>query len=226
MTEREKNLYNLYFNEIKSLKQIKKILHINDRTITKIFNEYGWEKRPKHATLKTTLLKNRPYTNKEWLSKQYNTLGKTCLQIANENKCGESTINFWMKKFNIKARHNSNKDKVFSEDWREKLSKSHIGVLVGTKNPNWKGGVTPMNQKLRHTVEYFNWRKKVFERDNYTCQQCGKRGVYLQAHHIKHFSEYPEGRYDVENGVTLCTECHHKLHRKVVSTEETILVGA
>ena len=53
------------------------------------------------------------------------------------------------------------------------------------------------------------WRKKVFERDNYTCTQCGKGGK-LQAHHIKRWADYPELRFDVSNGQTLCVGCHSK----------------
>lgn len=56
------------------------------------------------------------------------------------------------------------------------------------------------------------WRKKVFDRDNYTCQMCPtpKRGVKLHADHIKPFTFYPELRFDVNNGRTLCIPCHKK----------------
>ena len=56
--------------------------------------------------------------------------------------------------------------------------------------------------------EYIQWRKKIFERDNYTCQHCGKRGCYLEADHIKSWLLYPELRYNLNNGRTLCRPCH------------------
>lgn len=61
---------------------------------------------------------------------------------------------------------------------------------------------------LTATKQYKKWRSDVFQRDNWTCQTCGKRGVYLEAHHIKGWAEYPELRYNTENGVCLCIECH------------------
>lgn len=54
-----------------------------------------------------------------------------------------------------------------------------------------------------------DWRKSVFERDNYTCQFCGIRGTYLEADHIKPWAYFPELRYELSNGRTLCKPCHN-----------------
>ena len=80
----------------------------------------------------------------------------------------------------------------------------------GEKAYNWRGGITPIHQVIRHSEQAVIWRQKVFERDNYTCQRCSKRGVVLNAHHIKPFSKFPELRFDVNNGITLCKSCHYK----------------
>ena len=73
----------------------------------------------------------------------------------------------------------------------------------------------PENEKMaiRNSMEYRDWRKAVYERDGYTCQICGKRGGNLNAHHIKHFAQYPELRMDITNGITLCYDCHRAVHR-------------
>lgn len=66
----------------------------------------------------------------------------------------------------------------------------------------------------RRIPKYNEWRKKVYERDGYTCQLCGRVGGRLNAHHIKTFAENPELRFDVDNGVTLCADCHKEVHRR------------
>ncbi len=52
------------------------------------------------------------------------------------------------------------------------------------------------------------WRTKVFERDLYTCQNCGEVGGRLEAHHIKPWSLFSELRFAIDNGRTLCKDCH------------------
>jgi 5-methylcytosine-specific restriction endonuclease McrA len=74
----------------------------------------------------------------------------------------------------------------------------------------WKGGVSTENEKARQSKEYKTWKEQVFERDGYMCMACGdSRGGNLQAHHILNFNQYPELRFDVDNGITLCNECHN-----------------
>lgn len=84
----------------------------------------------------------------------------------------------------------------------------------GEDHWNWKGGITPKNQKGRASVEYKEWRAAVFERDHYTCQVCRKVGGVLNAHHIIPWAKDLEKRYDIENGITLCKACHSSIHRR------------
>jgi 5-methylcytosine-specific restriction endonuclease McrA len=81
-------------------------------------------------------------------------------------------------------------------------------AVRGAKNHLWRGGVTPINKQIRGSAEYKLWRKSVFERDNYTCVFCGSKGVYIQADHIKPFAYFPELRFAIDNGRTLCKPCH------------------
>lgn len=84
----------------------------------------------------------------------------------------------------------------------------------GSRHWNWKGGITPQNQKERSSSRYKRWRDAVFVRDDYTCQNCGRRGGSLNAHHISPWANDKERRYDVSNGVTLCEQCHKKVHSR------------
>lgn len=80
----------------------------------------------------------------------------------------------------------------------------------GEEHWNWKGGINNINDKIRKSIEYRLWRETIFKRDNYTCIWCGKIGGNLNADHIKPFSLYPELRFAIDNGRTLCKECHKK----------------
>jgi hypothetical protein len=80
----------------------------------------------------------------------------------------------------------------------------------GAKCIFWRGGVSDMNNKIRHSLEYKLWRESVFQRDKYTCIWCGQKGGKLNADHIKPFALFPELRFAIDNGRTLCEECHKK----------------
>lgn len=109
-----------------------------------------------------------------------------------------------------------NNGRTHSEETKKLLSKIAIKsgknppILKGRNHPFWKGGVTPINDKIRKSQEYVNWRKSVYIRDKYTCQICGQVGGKLNADHIKPFSDNIDKRFDINNGRTLCVECHRK----------------
>lgn len=65
----------------------------------------------------------------------------------------------------------------------------------------------------RKRIEYRLWREAVFARDNWICQKCKQRGGKLHPHHIRSFSLFSELRFAIDNGITLCVNCHRFLHK-------------
>jgi len=102
-----------------------------------------------------------------------------------------------------------------SPEHRQNISKSMKGkmpkfipLIKGEKHYAWKGGVTPIYKVIRKSAEYKLWRNAVFARDNYTCIWCGTKDKTIKADHIKPFALYPELRFAIDNGRTLCDKCH------------------
>jgi hypothetical protein len=106
----------------------------------------------------------------------------------------------------------------YSDEWLANMRYAFAHTRVnhsGKSHWNWKGGITPENMALRHRSDYTAWRKAVYARDRWTCQDCGihcKPGNIV-AHHIRGFKEYPELRYEPDNGITFCRKCHAALHQ-------------
>lgn len=98
----------------------------------------------------------------------------------------------------------SKRGRVTSQETKEKLRLAHLGA----KSHLWKGGISPLNKIIRRSLGYRIWREAVFKRDDWTCQNCKIRGGELHPHHIKPFAYFPELRFEISNGVTLCAKCH------------------
>jgi len=106
------------------------------------------------------------------------------------------------------AKANKGKKHPHTKETKEKIAKSYKGWNDGNKSHLWCGRITECNKLLRTGRLYRRRRKSVFERDDYTCQQCGEKVGRLNADHIKPFSLYPKLRFDIDNGRTLCEKYH------------------
>ena len=137
------------------------------------------------------------------------------------------------KKISIASagKRNPNYGKKTSETAKEKMrlklrgrknpklsafNKSRNGFNRGENHYNWNPNKKE-ELRLRDSSEYKLWRKAVFERDGYACIWCGIRNIkglgktiVLHADHIKPFCNYPEIRFAIDNGRTLCVSCHKK----------------
>lgn len=131
--------------------------------------------------------------------------------IGNQHTLGKKMPESFCEKISKRLIGNKiNVGRVLTTEHKNKISRK----LSGSKSPFWKGGITPINQKIRSSRIYNSWEKLVKEKNDYKCQKC-KSGVKkdLVAHHILNFAEYPELRFSVENGITFCrSKCHKLFH--------------
>ena len=93
------------------------------------------------------------------------------------------------------------------------------------RSAGWQGGKTILQKIIRTSSRYIAWRKSIFERDEYTCQECKSKGVRIEANHIIPFSfilrfykieNFQEALncndlWKLNNGETLCKKCHQEL---------------
>lgn len=96
-------------------------------------------------------------------------------------------------------------EEIYGEDAKEESDKRKAA-----HRKRWDGIPKKADRRPKHNSDYHytDWRNAVFERDNYACQRCQQLGGRLQAHHIRSWSKYPDLRYEVSNGITLCIACH------------------
>lgn len=104
---------------------------------------------------------------------------------------------------------------------RRKISKTLMGrkhtketkrkiseALSGENHPNWRDGIS-CNP---YSLEYLQIRESIRERDNHTCQLCGKTkesdGRKLSVHHI----DYNKDNCDPRNLITLCNSCNAEVN--------------
>jgi hypothetical protein len=97
------------------------------------------------------------------------------------------------------------KGRIMSEATKQKISLAKQGQTPWNKGLGTKSSE---NEKARKTKQARDWRKAIFERDDYTCQLCNERGGELNADHIQPFAYFKELRYELTNGRTLCVDCH------------------
>lgn len=115
----------------------------------------------------------------------------------------------------------------FTEEHRRKLSEALKGKLqpwhAGNKCYFWKGGVSELSKRIKTSFKYKKWRETIFQRDDWVCQKCGRKGgITLHPHHKRSFTSILEENniktledalsckelWDINNGITLCDSCH------------------
>ena len=121
-----------------------------------------------------------------------------------------------------------NRNKTISDAQKKDISKTLKNYFIqhpeavqklsiirkGSKNWNWKGGISSLNKRIRQGLNFRIWHSLVLQHDNWTCQKYGTKGGKLVAHHIKNFSDFPELRFIIDNGITFSEKAHKEFHKK------------
>ena len=190
--------------------QHKKGYHFSEEIKEKFrLAKLGKKLSPEHKRNISLANKGKKHS-KEWKRRIKNTIKKQWEkgEIRNGFKHSEET-----RKKMRKSNTHYWKGKNRSEETKKKISLGRIGKYVGEKCPAWKGGLTPLNHRIRKNIEFRLWRESVFARDGWTCQKYGIR-ENLCVHHINNFADFPELRTSIENGITLSKKAHDKFHKK------------
>jgi hypothetical protein len=94
--------------------------------------------------------------------------------------------------------------------------KENIGKYFRKENNHmWNGSISAEERiKTRNLTEYRDWRTFVYKRDKFTCRCCNdSTGGNLNAHHLDGWDKYPDKRFELSNGITLCETCHLAFHK-------------
>lgn len=202
-------LYNEYIVKNRTAQEIAEENSINLRTLREWISKFELTKK---RDLKQELPKEKIYTmyfiqhmTSEEIGKQYNLCGNTVISLLKEYGYEIPTRSELIRTYyNQKGGYEKVRKTQSTIENRIKSSCRQRGISI----KDFNGFSTTEAHMARNNTYYKEWVQKVFERDNYTCQCCGKRGGKLNAHHLYNFSKYVKLRYDINNGITFCEQCH------------------
>ena len=157
---------------------------------------------------------SKPYWKKEWLFNEYVNLKKSTTDIAREQGCLDTNIQYFLIKIGIKRRSVSEARKI--KYWGQVGVDNPMWNKKGELNPNYKGGISPERQAFYSNKEWKNVCNKVWKRDKTICQRCGikkETDMPFHIHHIKSFSD-KDLRTNINNLILLCEPCHWWVHSR------------
>jgi len=166
-----------------------------------------------------TWRKKQPYWDREWLRREYEDKFRSANEIAEQFGITDDAILYWLRKHKIQRRSVS--ESRAKKHWGASGKQNGMYDKGGSKNPNWKGGVTPERQAFYSSNEWKKARKAVYKRDKCQCKRCGAKNKILHIHHIVSFAN-KELRDEVSNLVLLCVDCHHFVHSRENINKEYI----
>lgn len=173
-----------------------------------LVNKENKKKADRERYLKNRDLKDKPTEKQKaaWASKKGKAPWNKGMKGGQVAWNKGMKINDWMP---LESRISASNKKI----GRPAHNKGIPSEVCGSKHYNWRGGVTPVNESIRKSTTYREWRTACFVREDYRCQITGEEGK-LVVHHILSFYKHPDLRMDIDNGFVMKEELHKQFHSK------------
>lgn len=201
------------YDEGQSLRDIAALVGLGANTVKRKLLADGVVLRDKNQSDKD---KNNWWQNHKYLYEAYVQKEQSTTDIGKIVDASSGTVHTWLVKLNIPTRPTGGAYKegtTMSLESRQKMSAAKKGKYTGSSNPNWKGAQITDEVRQRRSYDAKIWREACLKRDDFKCTLCGS-AEKLHVHHILEFADYPERRWDINNGKTVCVFCHEKIHNR------------
>jgi 5-methylcytosine-specific restriction protein A len=212
-------LFDLYVEKGLSTYAIAKIVNRNPKRVYEWLVGYDIQPRPRGWD---TVTGGKPFHDKGWLEHEYLIAKRPAADIAKEYGVTENNVLFFLQKHGIPAR---SMERIRAEKyWGASGEKNPMFGRHGSKNPHWKGGVTPERQAFYLSRGWKQISQQVWRRDRALCQRCGIKaglGVEIHIHHKVSFAYRPQ-RAVLSNLILLCDPCHNWVHSNRNKNKEWI----
>lgn len=177
-----------YIDENFSTREIALLIPCSKLTVTRAIRKFGITVKPKHITYGDIVYPDRKGENSPTWK-------------GGKHHCPDCNIEIGYRyaKHNLLVRCDSCASKFYRGE------KHH-----SWKPPEERKGTE--SEQIRNSIEYTEWRFAVYKRDKNLCAICGVRKDPMIAHHLDGFNLFPEKRFDIDNGVTLCDYHHIAFH--------------
>ena len=199
-------LYHYHHELMMTMQEISSELGVSRRPLYKLMDKYGIHTRNQSEATKLTWQKMSEQEREGQLSAAH----QKTRELSQEGQHPFQVL--WRDKREMMLEIARNNALKMCENREYNYMTGRTGPLHHNWNPN---KTRDQRLKERRLEKHYQWVRDVYERDNYTCQCCGDdHGGNLNAHHLFNYADYPKRRDDVDNGVTLCEECHVEFHKK------------
>lgn len=216
----------LYTIKKLTIAEIGSLFNCGRKPIRRLMKKYNIKVRTRSEVASLNQPRKLDSVIKEELEYLYNVKQLSGIEISKIFDCSYVIVYNQLRKYGISVRD----------------SKECVAHLdrTGKNNSNYKDGNSNILSLLRSSTQYKEWRNKIYKKDSYTCQECLSKGKgNLEAHHkypiaiilsefLKEYDQFSPIKdketllrlatkykpfWDLDNGITLCKECHNKIYQ-------------